>query len=565
MKFRRFSSRLLLLIVGLVALAQYATYALVVGINHRNAVARINENLDLGAQLFERRVDDNLAYRSDAAALMSYDYAIRTLLLQDPLDRKTLRSALKSYALRMDVKIVMFLSPDGDLLADSTSGDKSSRVWVAPFQALVQKAALGEGEQTAKGFVCNEQEGLFALVVVPLYGPRPVVRAWVGLALPIDREFIDSLKRTTQLDVTILHGPPESRTLLVSTLPNGKTGWERGAGGILAVGGEPYVTAFQTVPLLAPGIATIALQRSLNEELAPARLLEWWLKILMPISLAIAALLALWVARSVSQPIQVLEAHTLLIAQGDYASRLNVGRTDELGNLAAAFNRMSEGLAERDKVRDLLDKNVSPEVAARLMRDGAKLGGEEREATILFVDLRGFTGICETLPPRDVVALLNRYLERMSAVVYANRGMVDKFIGDAIMAVFGLPEARPESADSALEAALGMEAALADLSAELAKEGRPRLSLGIGINTSLVVAGNLGSSSRLNYSVIGDGVNVASRLQALTRKPEYATNILVCSSTLKAAKGRYRTRSMGSVPVRGRAGLVEVFALDGLV
>jgi adenylate cyclase len=225
---------------------------------------------------------------------------------------------------------------------------------------------------------------------------------------------------------------------------------------------------------------------------------------------------------------------------------------------------MSTGLAERDRVRDLLDKNVSPEVATRLLRDGAALGGEEREVTILFADLRGFTTLSEGLPPRELITLLNRFLDRMSARIEAEGGIIDKFIGDEIMALFGAPVAQPDSADRAVRAALGMRAALAELNAELAAEGRPPLAFGVGINTARVVAGNIGSHRRLNYSVIGDGVNLAARLQPLTRRAEFATDILISGETRAALRATFSLRALGETTVKGRAAAVTLHAVDGL-
>jgi adenylate cyclase len=280
-------------------------------------------------------------------------------------------------------------------------------------------------------------------------------------------------------------------------------------------------------------------------------------------SLALAALLAVGIARSISQPVRTLAEFTEHVARGDYARRIVLDRADELGRLATAFNRMSEGLAERDRIRDLLDKNVSPEVAAQLLRDGATLGGEEREVTVLFADLCSFTSLSERLPPRELVALLNRFLDRMSAAIEHEGGVIDKYIGDAIMALFGAPVAQSGAADRALRAALAMQAALAELNHELAAEGRPALACGIGINTARVVAGNMGSRRRLNYSVVGDGVNVAARLEALTRNPEYRATILVSEATLRAAQGRYATRTLGPIVVKGRAEPVQAHAVDG--
>ena len=153
----------------------------------------------------------------------------------------------------------------------------------------------------------------------------------------------------------------------------------------------------------------------------------------------------------------------------------------------------------------------------------------------------------------------------MSAEIEREGGVIDKFIGDAIMALFGAPVAQDDAADRALVAALAMERALAGLNAELAAEGRPPLANGIGVNTARVIAGNIGSHRRLNYSVIGDGVNVAARLQSLTRTPDYRTNILVSAATLAASHGRYRIRPLGEVLVKGRTEPVALFALDSVI
>ncbi len=569
-RFRRYGSRLLLLIVGLVAVAQCADYVLVVKANRRNAVERIHENLDQGTLLFTRRVDARLDELSGRAALMSDDYSIRQLFMKDQPDPATVRSALNSYSVRMGVPFMTLLSPDGQEIGNT--GGPLPAAALRPFQDLVKVAAAADDPQ-AKAFARLPSGGadgkLYALLVVPIFAPKPEIVAWIGLALPIDHDFAAALKADAQLDVTFYYGLSGNLLPVESTLPEADALAVSPASlgeGIrnVPVGGQSYVTAYRPLlPLITPGRAAIALQRSLEAELVPSRLLERFLLILLLASLGAAALVAPMFARNMSRPLSALAEHTKVIASGDYARRLDLDRVDEIGQLAASFNRMSEGLAERDRVRDLLDKNVSPEVAAQLMRDGGALGGEEREVTVLFVDLRSFTRLSESLAPRDVLALLNRYFDRMSGIVEIYHGVVDKYIGDAIMALFGAPVEHPSHADSAILAALEMRSALARLNAELATEGLARLSFGIGINTARIIAGNIGSSRRLNYSVVGDGVNVAARLQDLTRMTEFRAEILISAATLAAARGRYRVRPLGAAPVRGRDMPVDVYAVEG--
>jgi adenylate cyclase len=568
-RFRRFGSRLLLLIAGLLALAQCANYFLVVWANRNNAVERIHSDLDKGALLFTHRVDARLDDLTSRAALMSGDYAIRQLFLEDRTDPATVSSALETYRVRMGVPFMTLLSPDGSRLGDTGGGLPASAL--KPFDDLIARAVQAD-DPRAHGYARLPPEGsggkLYALLVVPVYAPRPEIVAWIGLAFPIDRQFASELKADAQLEVTFYLGSFGEMTPVESTLPQAAqapaavSGIKEGDRTV-NVAGVPYVTAFRSLPLITPGQAVIALQRSLRAELEPSLLLERFLLILLLVSLCVAAAVASWFAGSLSSPLRTLTEHTEVIARGDYESRLHLDRADEIGQLATSFNRMSEGLAERDKVRDLLEKNVSPEVAAQLMREGSVLGGEEREITVLFVDLRNFSTLSESLPPRDVLVLLNRYFDRMSGIVEIYHGIVDKYMGDEIMALFGAPVPLANHANNAILAALEMKSALARLNAELATEDLAKLKFGIGINTAKVIAGNMGSSRRLNYSVIGDGVNVASRLQGLTRMSQYRADILVSASTLAASKGKFRTRALGAVPVRGRDEPVEIFAVDG--
>lgn len=568
--FRRFGSRLLFLIVGLVALAQCANYFFIVKESHKSAVERIHARLEQGALLFKRRANARLEELGNRAALMSRDYAIRSLLTEREPDPGAVQSALRAYRAEMQVPFMALLSPAGSRMGDT--GGALPDAALKPFQELVAHASAA-GESRAQAFAHLPEDGadarLYALLVAPLRLPDVQTAAWIGLALPMDRDFAMDLKQDSSLEVTFFSGGRDAMLPVASTLTEAEAGLaapsstDEGDRTVKA-GGSSFLTVYRPIPLITAGHASIALQRSLESELEPDLLLERFLKQLSLVLLAVAALVAVWIARNLSEPLRELAAHTEVIARGDYGIRLQLQRSDEIGQLATSFNRMSEGLAERDQVRDLLDKNLSPEIAAQLLTDGGALGGEELEVSILFVDLRNFTRLSETLPPREVLALLNRYFDRMSVIVEIYLGVVDKYMGDAIMALFGAPVAHPSHADSAMLAALEMKSALARLNAELETEGRARLAFGIGINTARVIAGNIGSSRRLNYSVLGDGVNVAARLQDLTRMSQYRADILVSAATLKAVRRQYTVRPLGAAPVRGRDEPVEIFALEGM-
>lgn len=560
-RFRRFRTRLLVLILGLLAAALGVSYILVVRANRANAIAHIEQNLDGALRVFRFSVELRQDRLAQSAKVVSADWPMRTLYLQDVLDRATLRSTLQSYAERLEVPVVTAFDPEGNLLA-STQGELDDEA-CGPFRYLVQRAEEASSDQA--GDFAYLAGRLHVLVVVPLYAPRPNIIGWFGAAFPIDDTFARALRQTTQAEVTFVSGLGEAnRRVLATTLAPARARVvaaqmppaDGPAGGttVVDLDGEPYVTVFTPLGLLGDDPARIALQRSLEAELAPARDLEQVVALIALAALVTASLAAVGAARSVSRPVQALAAHTEVIGRGDYAARLELDRADEFGQLATSFNRMSAGLAERDRVRDLLDKNVSPAVAAQLLRDGAALGGEERTVTVLFVDLRGFTSLSEGLAPRELIALLNRYLDAMSRAIEAEGGVIDKFIGDAIMALFGAPLAQADAADRALAAAGAMRRELAQLNATLAAEGRPPLAFGIGINTARVVAGNIGSHRRLNYSVIGDGVNIAARLQALTRDPAYAADVIASDATVQAARRTWPTQALGQVKVKGRSG-----------
>jgi adenylate cyclase len=195
---------------------------------------------------------------------------------------------------------------------------------------------------------------------------------------------------------------------------------------------------------------------------------------------------------------------------------------------------------------------VSPAIARELLSREIELGGEERIVTILFSDLRGFTAMCERQPPRAILARLNTYLTRMTEAVERHGGVVDKYIGDAIMALFGAPLGHPDDAVRAVATGMEMTAALRELD-DGSGEG---FRMGVGLNTGTVVAGNMGSQTRLNYTVIGDAVNLASRLEGLTKA--YGAPVIVSGSTRDAAPG-YRFRELDRVRVRGRREPVAIF------
>lgn len=231
--------------------------------------------------------------------------------------------------------------------------------------------------------------------------------------------------------------------------------------------------------------------------------------------------------------------------------------------VATAFSAHALLASDRRAIRDAFRRYVHPRLVEELAREPGllRLGGETRELTVLFADIRNFTGLAERLSADRVVRLLNRYFAAMAAAVQAEDGMVDKFLGDGLLAVFGAPLPRPDHARRACRAALAMRAALATLNRENAAEGLPAIEIGIGVNTGRMVIGNMGSEHRFDYTVVGDEVNVAARLVEASKEAGCA--LLVSEATLAAAGPGFCARELQAINLRGRSAPARVFALDG--
>jgi adenylate cyclase len=230
---------------------------------------------------------------------------------------------------------------------------------------------------------------------------------------------------------------------------------------------------------------------------------------------------------------------------------------------AAAYSYATEGRQKR-AIRRMFSHYLSEAVISHLLAhpEGLKLGGERRRVTLLFSDLADFTSLSERLSPEAVVALLNDYLSRMTEIILAEEGVVDKFEGDAIMAFWGAPLDQPDQAVRACRAALRQQTALQEVNARLRGQGLPPLVMRVGINTGEAIVGNLGSARRFDYTAIGDAVNLASRLEGLNKY--YGTAILVSEETAAAARGTLEVMEVDQVAVKGRETPVRVFQVLAL-
>ncbi len=265
--------------------------------------------------------------------------------------------------------------------------------------------------------------------------------------------------------------------------------------------------------------------------------------VLAAIGLTVGWAVMLGLARSLARPIEALRVAVARVQKGDYDAEVTVDDGSEVGLLQGGFNRMVAGLREREEMRDLFGRQVGEDVVRHALEHGVELGGEAREAAVLFVDLEGSTRLAAERDPAEVVALLNRYFDLVVNVVHAHDGWVNKFEGDAALCVFGAPLPDEASADKALAAGRTLASRLCE---ELTD-----VRAGIGVSAGRMVAGNLGAARRFEYTVIGDPVNEAARLSDLAKSQD--SRVLASSAALeRAGEETSHWEVIGEQTLRGR-------------
>ena len=280
------------------------------------------------------------------------------------------------------------------------------------------------------------------------------------------------------------------------------------------------------------------------------------------IVLFFAVMFVWFFSKSISKPVKILARAAGQIEKGHYELDLQSKRRDELGLLTTSFVQMGKGLAERERLKDSFGRFINKEIAELAMKGKLTLGGETKNTTVFFSDIRSFTAISEKLEPAEVVDFLNEYMTAMVDCVNITHGVVDKFIGDAIMAVWGAPTSAgspQEDALNCIRAALRMRASLIVFNRGRGGDKKPIIRIGCGINSGPVVAGQIGSQQRMEYTVIGDAVNLASRTEALN-KP-MGTDILITEYTYDLVKDYVLVEEMPSVTVKGKEKPLKMFAV----
>lgn len=301
--------------------------------------------------------------------------------------------------------------------------------------------------------------------------------------------------------------------------------------------------------LVAGHIIITFSKQNMVQSLRNSRLVIIFATILMSL---IAILLAFVMSRHLSKPIHNLVDASKAIGAGDFKYRLNERRNDEIGELACAFNQMAHGLLQKSQVEDVFSRYVSSNVAQEVLQnlDDVELGGKHITASVLFADIVGFTSISEKMPPQEITNLLNEYFSHISRIAQLHNGHIDKFMGDCAMVVFGVPEYSKNHCLNAINCAIMIQETVASINEIRIKENKIPIHFKIGVNSGMVIAGNLGSDERMEYTVIGDPVNIASRLASIAesdqiiileeiyKQPHISKNIIASKHKIIRVRGK---------------------------
>jgi adenylate cyclase len=536
----------------------------------REAQGTLNRELLTTGELFDGLLVERAARLRTNSILLASDFALKRIIathfVPADYDSATLASAALSYQSRIGAELLWITDEDGALLV-SSPGTSHGGESLANFSPI--KEALQTGN--AAGAIAEIHGTLFQLVAVPVFGPDVIGFLLLGQA--IDDAFATRLKKAAGLDITFLtqdqvfasSWPAQVRDRLI---PSGVARKELLSRRdvqrpeLLKLAGERYLSLVFPVDARLSEPLHALVQGSYDKALTPLRALQWRILAIGTGALLGALLIGIGLAGGITSPVQTLVAGMREVLKGNLHYRSNIQRHDELGFLASSFNDMVGGLEEREHIKDTFGRFVSHEVAEAVLSGRVPLEGERRNVTILFQDIRGFTELSESLDPAALLKLLNRFFTEVVAAVEAEGGVVKQFVGDGVMALFGAPQAYANHAERAVRAALGMVNRLATLNRELQQQGGATLQIGIGIHTGAVVAGLIGPDNRVEYGVVGDPVNLANRVESLTK--ELNATVLVSREISAQLGPAFVLGRTAMLPVKGKRQPIEVVEVLGL-
>ncbi|HKE43467.1 MAG TPA: adenylate/guanylate cyclase domain-containing protein [Steroidobacteraceae bacterium] len=565
----RLRTKIFVAFSALVVAVLIATLGFTQFVVSREAQRTLNRELLTTGQLFDGLLVERAARLRTNSILLASDFALKRIIathFDANYDPATLASAALSYQSRIGAEL-LWITDENGLLLVSSPGASHGGTSLASFSPVKEALESGEAASTI-----GEINGvLFQLVAVPVFGPDVIGFLLLGQA--IDDAFAARLRQAAGLDITFLtqdrvfasSWPAQDRDRL---LPSNEARteflhWQAAHKPLLLkLAGERFLSlVFPVDARLAQPLYALA-QGSYDKALAPLRSLQWRILLIGSGALLGALLIGIGLAGGIISPVQTLVSGMREVHRGNLHYRSSIERHDELGFLAKSFNDMVGGLEEREHLKDTFGRFVSHDVAEAVLNGRVPLEGERRDVTILFQDIRGFTGLSEGLDPAALLKLLNRFFTEVVAAVEAEGGVVKQFVGDGVMALFGAPQAYQDHAQRAVRAALGIVNRLAGLNRELQQQGLPALQIGVGIHTGAVVAGLIGPDNRVEYGVVGDPVNLANRVESLTK--EVQATVLVSREISAQLSPAFVLGRTAMLPVKGKRQPIEVVEVLGL-
>ncbi|HKU16250.1 MAG TPA: adenylate/guanylate cyclase domain-containing protein [Steroidobacteraceae bacterium] len=520
-------------------------------------------------EVFDVLLKERGARLETNSILLASDFALKSAVAThfDPssYEPATLASAAQSWQQRIGADLFWITDELGTVLVASSTTDRrgESIEDLSPLREAI------ESEEPAAG-VAELDGQLFQLVAVPVFAPDVIGFMLLGEA--VDDRFASRLKRSTGTDVSFLTqervfasswaADARSRFIPAPTSRSALLGSGQRTTSQFTAEDERFLSLIVPVESQLPRPLFALMQRSYDEALAPLRSLRKRIIVIGTAGLLGALLIGVGLAGGIIAPLQQLVSGMREVVRGNLQYRSRIERHDELGFIARSFNEMVDGLEERELIRDTFGRFVSHDVAEAVLAGRVPLQGERREVSILFQDIRGFTSLSERLDPAVLLRLLNQFFTEVVAAVEAEGGVVKQFLGDGVMALFGAPQPYEDHAERAVRAALGIVTRLRALNEKLAEQGIDPLEIGVGIHSGTVVAGLIGPDNRIEYGVVGDAVNLASRVESLTR--EMQATILVSREIAAQLGPAFALGRTATLPVKGKSQPVEVVEVVSL-
>ena len=537
-----------------------------------DAIVNIKENLVETKSLVFRLMEDRQVRLWEIATGIAGAELVRVVLTDTTLDQITRDDIVEEEILPdyPQLSLLCIADINGTILAVN---EESRTLTSLLLQQPVYRESL-EGF-SGSSFLLHDTFVVQLMALPVTIGEEEIIGILV-VGVTWSQEDLERIKSLSKADVIIFQG---RKIFLSSTIEhiNGKPlpttvfhDFLRNASERLG-SSEPTITSLEKERFLYLTIfdeesdsPPYVIAKSLDRQLAFVKEIRRVMIEFGIIGILIGFLFAFIFALGVSHPIKRLQVAMVEVERGNLEHRVSIHSRDEFSQLGQSFNRMIEGLHEKERIRGVMNKVVSKEIADEILQSDLHLGGEEQIATILFSDIRGFTTFSEMLSPKELLDVLNAYFTRISSCIHEHHGNIDKYLGDAVMALFGVPVSRQHSAREAVFASLDMIDALKLFNQTLFSEFRKILHIGIGINTGKLVAGLMGASTRMEYTVLGDEVNLASRLEGLTK--QYGVQIIISSSTYQALQASVsadtvlmKFRELDTVQVKGKTTGVTIY------